>query len=88
MASLTANHLHLLTFLGQVVEGLQVLQPNRVFVIPHSHGVTKVIHYADNRPTATFASQFGIILSKNLADFANLVTAGYLGAFHNLLHPY
>jgi hypothetical protein len=35
-----ANYLHLL---GQIVEGLQLLQPNRVFAMPKSHAATKVI---------------------------------------------
>ncbi|WP_334901296.1 hypothetical protein [Nostoc sp.] len=42
-----ANHLHLLTLLGQVVEGLQVLQPNRVFAMPKSHNETEIIHCAE-----------------------------------------
>ncbi|MBD2534894.1 hypothetical protein H6G97_37845 [Nostoc flagelliforme FACHB-838] len=83
-----ANHLHLLTLGRQVIVRLQMLQPNSVLAIPHSHAATKVIHCADNCPTATFASQFRFVLGKDLTDFPNLVTAGYLGAFHNLLHPY
>ncbi|MFW9263032.1 hypothetical protein [Nostoc sp. CALU 546] len=58
-----ANHLHLLTLGRRVVEGLQVLQSNRVFSIPHSHGATKVIHCANNRPAATFASEFRVVLN-------------------------
>ncbi|MBD2728877.1 hypothetical protein H6G96_21765 [Nostoc sp. FACHB-892] len=65
-----------------------MLQPNCVLAIPDSHGATKLIHYADNCPTATLSSEFWVVLGKDLTDFRNLVTAGYLGAFHNLLHPY
>ena len=41
-----------------------------VLAIPDSQGATKLIYYADNRPTATSASQIGIVLSNNLTDFA------------------
>ncbi|WP_196522745.1 hypothetical protein [Nostoc commune] len=45
-----------------------MLQANRVLAIPDFHRATKVIHCADNCPTATFVSQFEIVLSKDLAD--------------------
>jgi hypothetical protein len=35
--------------LGQIVEGLQVLQSNRVLSIPHSHSTAEIIHCAGNR---------------------------------------
>ncbi|MBW4428521.1 MAG: hypothetical protein KME50_29860 [Nostoc desertorum CM1-VF14] len=40
-----------------------MLQPNGILAIPHFHGATKVIHCADNRPTATLASQFWMSLA-------------------------
>ncbi|AUB42493.1 hypothetical protein COO91_08629 [Nostoc flagelliforme CCNUN1] len=39
---------HLLTFLGQVVEGLQMLQANGVLSIPDSHGATELIYLGSN----------------------------------------
>lgn len=82
-----AQGVHLLTFGWQVIVRFEVLQPNGVLSIPHSHGTTKVIYCADNPPTATFAPEFRVVFGKDLSHFANLVTIGYLDAFHNLLHP-
>ncbi|MFW9259846.1 hypothetical protein A4S05_15175 [Nostoc sp. KVJ20] len=62
MASLTANHLHLLTLLGQIVEGLQVLQTNGVLAIPAFDSATKIIHLINDVPTAAFPLEFRIIL--------------------------
>ncbi|MBW4456541.1 MAG: hypothetical protein KME55_29770 [Nostoc indistinguendum CM1-VF10] len=68
-----AYHPHLLTLGRQVIVRFEVLQPNGVLAIPDSHGATKVIHLADNPPTPTFTPEFGVIFSKDLTDFANLV---------------
>ncbi|MCC5653241.1 hypothetical protein LC609_26280 [Nostoc sp. XA013] len=48
--------MHLPALLGQVVKGLQVLQPNSVFAIPKSHGTTGLIFLADNRPVTASQS--------------------------------
>ncbi|MBH8575677.1 hypothetical protein I8752_22245 [Nostocaceae cyanobacterium CENA369] len=63
-----------------------MLHPNRQFFIPSSHGATKVIHLSDNRPTAAFTPEFGVVFCKNLADFANLVCVGNSRPFHDSLH--
>ncbi|MHC5933165.1 hypothetical protein [Nostoc sp.] len=52
-----ANLLNLLALLGQVVERLQVLQPNSVLAIPDSHGATEVICGADNRPAPALSAE-------------------------------
>lgn len=77
---------HLLTLRKQVVEGLQMLQPNRILPIPHSHSTAKLIHFADNRPTPAFALQLRIVFGKDLADFVNLIGVWYFRAFHDPLH--
>ena len=61
------------------------MQPNGVLAIPHLQGATELIHCADNRPTATFASEFRVIFDYDLAHFADLVGIGYLGTFHDPL---
>ncbi|NDJ26315.1 hypothetical protein GS682_33145, partial [Nostoc sp. B(2019)] len=55
--------LNLLTLLGQIVEGLQMLQANGVLAIPHFHRTTKVIYCADNCPTPTLTSEFWVALT-------------------------
>ncbi|MBW4616387.1 MAG: hypothetical protein KME21_24550 [Desmonostoc vinosum HA7617-LM4] len=57
MASLTAKELHLLAFLGQVIERFQVLHPNRQFSIPGSHSATELTHVRNNAPTAALAPE-------------------------------
>ncbi|MBW4458127.1 MAG: hypothetical protein KME55_39025 [Nostoc indistinguendum CM1-VF10] len=57
-----AQGAHLLTFGWQVIV-FEVLQPNGVLAIPHSHAATKVIHCADNSPTATLGSQIWVSLA-------------------------
>ncbi|MBD0389555.1 MAG: hypothetical protein ICV54_24390 [Nostoc sp. C3-bin3] len=55
------NHPHLLTLRRQVFVRFQMLQPNRVFAIPHPHLATELIYLADNPPAATLAPEFWII---------------------------
>ncbi|MBD0390457.1 MAG: hypothetical protein ICV54_29165 [Nostoc sp. C3-bin3] len=81
-----ANLPHLLTLGRQVVERLQVLQTNGVLAIPGFDCATELTHVVDYAPAPTFAPEFGVVFSKNLAYFAQLVGIGYFGAFHNLLH--
>ncbi len=85
-ASAIAKGLHLLTFLGQVVEGLQMLQPNGVLAIPNPYGATKLVYCADYPPTPTLAPEFRIVFNKDLAHFADLVGIGYFRPFHDALH--
>jgi hypothetical protein len=40
-----------------MVEGLQVLQPNRVLAIPGFDGTTELIHCTNNRPAPALSAE-------------------------------